>query len=96
MCRLLKLTRLAPDIQEQVAAMMTETASEPIDRKSLEWVAEAIDWGEQRERFGEVMADVQKAESGAQAAPEADAGSNARPDARDEPPVAEVAAGAAP
>lgn len=50
-CRLLALARLAPDIQDQVARMTTVTASEGLDRQSLEWVAEALDWAEQRQRF---------------------------------------------
>lgn len=49
-CRLLALARLAPDIQNQVARMTTVTASETLDRQSLEWVAEALDWDEQRAR----------------------------------------------
>jgi hypothetical protein len=31
------------------------TASEPIDRKKLEWVAEPVKWPEQRARFQKVM-----------------------------------------
>lgn len=54
-CRLLTLTRLAPDIQQAVARLTTETASDPLDREALEWVAEVIDWSEQRERFQKVM-----------------------------------------
>lgn len=55
-CRLLALARLAPDIQAEVARMTTATASEALDRQSLEWVAEALDWSKQRERFAALRA----------------------------------------
>jgi hypothetical protein len=54
-CNLLRLTSLAPDIQQAVSRMTTETASEALDRRSLEWVAETMDWTEQRDRFQKVM-----------------------------------------
>jgi hypothetical protein len=38
-----------------VARPATTTASEPIDRKKLEWVAEPMKWPEQRARFQKVM-----------------------------------------
>ena len=76
--------------------MTTEIAADPLDRKMLEWGAEAIDWGEQRERFGVVMTDVQRAESGAQTTRGADAGSDDQQADRDEPAVALVAVGAVP
>jgi hypothetical protein len=44
-----------PDIQKVVARLTTTTASEPIDRKKLEWVAEPVKWPEQRARFQKVM-----------------------------------------
>lgn len=53
--RLVPLVRLAPDIQEVVARLTTTTASERIDRKTLEWVAEPLNWPDQRARFQEVM-----------------------------------------
>jgi hypothetical protein len=53
--RLVPLVRLAPDIQEAVSRLTTTTACERIDRESLEWVAEAMDWTEQRARFQELM-----------------------------------------
>jgi hypothetical protein len=49
------LARLTPDIQKVVAGLKTTTASEPIDRKKLEWVAELVKWPEQRARFQKVM-----------------------------------------
>jgi hypothetical protein len=54
-CRLLLLTRLAPEIQDRVARMTTTTASEPLDREALEWVADVMDWSEQRDRFQKTM-----------------------------------------
>lgn len=81
-CRLLKLSRLAPDIQEQVAAMMTETVSEPLDRKGLEWVAEVLDWAEQRERFRKVMNGISKREPAPTPSPLAAAPPRSRIDAR--------------
>ncbi len=53
--RLIPLVRLAPDIQEVVSRLTTTTASERIDRQTLEWVAEPLNWPEQRARFQEVM-----------------------------------------
>jgi hypothetical protein len=53
--RHVSLARLAPDIQKVVARLTTTTASEPIDRKKLEWVAEPVKWPEQRARFQKVM-----------------------------------------
>jgi hypothetical protein len=50
-CRLLPLAKLAPDIQAEVAALTATVAGEPIDRDTLLWIAEAPDWGAQRERF---------------------------------------------
>lgn len=50
-CRLLPLTRLAPDIQSEVAALTTTVAAEPIDRDTLLWIAEAPDWAAQQQRF---------------------------------------------
>jgi hypothetical protein len=50
-CRLLPLTRLAPDIQAEVAALTTTVAGEPIDRETLQWIADARDPAAQRERF---------------------------------------------
>jgi hypothetical protein len=49
--RHMSLARLAPDIQKVVARLKTKAASEPIDRKKLEWVAEPVKWPEQRARF---------------------------------------------
>jgi hypothetical protein len=49
------LARLAPDIQKVVAGLKTTTASEPIDRKKLKWVAEPVKWPEQRALFQKVM-----------------------------------------
>ena len=76
--------------------MTTETASEPVDREMLEWVAEAMDWSEPRERFGVVMADAPRMESGVQAAPEAASGSDDRQDLGDESAIGLIAAGAVP
>ena len=53
--RLVPLVRLAPDIQEVVSRLTTTTASERIDRQTLEWVAEPLNWSDQRTRFQEVM-----------------------------------------
>jgi hypothetical protein len=53
--RHVSLARLAPDTQKVVAGLKTTTASEPIDRKKLEWVAEPVKWPEQRARFQKVM-----------------------------------------
>ncbi len=53
--RHVSLARLAPDIQKVVAGLTTTTATEPIDRKKLEWVAEPVKWPEQRARFQKVM-----------------------------------------
>jgi hypothetical protein len=53
--RHVSLARLAPDIQKVVAGLKTTTASEPIDRKKLEWVAEPVKWPEQRARFQKVV-----------------------------------------
>ena len=50
-CRLLGLARLAPDIQAQVADLTTTTALEALTVEDLRWVAEAMDWEEQRGRF---------------------------------------------
>jgi hypothetical protein len=50
-CKLLLLTRLAPEIQDALMRMTKVTAAEPIPRKALGWVAEAADWDEQRARF---------------------------------------------
>lgn len=50
-CRLLPLSRLAPDIQAEVAALTTTVAGEPIDRDTLVWIAEARDCAGQRQRF---------------------------------------------
>jgi hypothetical protein len=60
--RHVSLARLAPDIQKVVAQLTTTTASEPIDRKKLEWVAEPVKWPEQRARFQKVMDDAFGAE----------------------------------
>jgi hypothetical protein len=38
-----------------VARLTTTSATEPIDRKKLEWVAEPVKWPEQRARFQKVM-----------------------------------------
>jgi hypothetical protein len=38
-----------------ISRLTTTTASEPIDRKKLEWVAEPVKWPEQRSRFQKVM-----------------------------------------
>ena len=51
-CRLLALARLAPDIQARVADRTTTTAPEAPSVEDLRWVAEAMDWREQRRRFG--------------------------------------------
>jgi hypothetical protein len=53
--RLVPLVRLAPDIQDVVSRLTTTTASERIDRETLEWVAEPTDWTQQRVRFQEAM-----------------------------------------
>jgi hypothetical protein len=53
-CRLLALVRLAPEVQARVAALTTTTARQPMDRRELEWVAGAVDWGEQRRRFAAI------------------------------------------
>jgi hypothetical protein len=53
--RLVPLVRLAPDIQDVVSRLTTTTASERIDRETLEWVAEPLGWPEQRVRFQQVM-----------------------------------------
>jgi hypothetical protein len=53
--RHVSLARLAPDIQKVVSRLTTTTASEPIDRKKLEWVAEPVKWPEQRARFQKLM-----------------------------------------
>jgi hypothetical protein len=53
--RHVSLARLATDIQKVVARLTTTTASEPIDRKKPEWVAEPVKWPEQRARFQKVM-----------------------------------------
>jgi hypothetical protein len=50
-CRLLPLARLAPEIQAEVAGLTSTVASEPLDRDTLLWVAEAGDWNAQRIRF---------------------------------------------
>jgi hypothetical protein len=50
-CRLLRLIRLAPEIQAEVAALTTTVAGEPIDRDTLGWVADAPNLASQRERF---------------------------------------------
>ncbi len=60
--RHVSLARLAPDIQKVVARLTTTTASEPIDRKKLEWVAEPVKWPEQRARFQKVMDEAFAAE----------------------------------
>jgi hypothetical protein len=54
-CRLLALARLAPDIQVRVADLTTTTALEDVTVEDLRWVAEAMDWGEQRRRFEQVV-----------------------------------------
>jgi hypothetical protein len=61
--RHVSLARLAPDIQKVVAGLKTTTASEPIDRKKLEWVAEPVKWPEQRMRFQKVIDEAFKAET---------------------------------
>jgi hypothetical protein len=58
----ISLARLAPDIHRTVARLTTTIASEPIDRKKLEWVAQAKEWPEQRVRFQKVMDEAFKAE----------------------------------
>lgn len=55
-CRLLGLARLAPDIQAQVVDLTTTTTLEALTVDDLRWVAEAMDWGEQRKRFGCITA----------------------------------------
>jgi hypothetical protein len=60
--RHVSLARLAPDIHRIVAGLTTTTAAEPIDRKKLEWVAEAKEWPEQRVRFQKVVDEAYKAE----------------------------------
>jgi hypothetical protein len=60
--RHVSLARLAPDIQKVVAGLKTTAASESIDRKKLEWVAEPVKWPEQRARFQKVMDDAFGAE----------------------------------
>jgi hypothetical protein len=45
-----------------VAGLSSTTATEPIDRRKLEWVAEAIEWPEQRVRFQRVMDEAFKVE----------------------------------
>jgi hypothetical protein len=50
-CRLLRLAKLPPDIQAEVAALTATVAGEPIDRDTLTWIAEAPDWRTQRKRF---------------------------------------------
>ncbi len=54
---LLKLTKLAPDIQEQLLAMTTTTASCPVtERKLRAFVVDEPDFGRQRELFAKVVA----------------------------------------
>jgi hypothetical protein len=50
-CRLLPLTRLAPDIQTEVGQLTTTVAGEPIDRDTSLWIPEVPDWVAQRARF---------------------------------------------
>jgi hypothetical protein len=56
-CLVLKLTKLAPDIQDQLLAMTTTTASCPVtERKLRAFVVDEPDFGRQRELFTKVVA----------------------------------------
>jgi hypothetical protein len=50
-CRLLPLARLAPAIQAEVATLTTTVPGEPLDRETLQWIADPRDPAAQRERF---------------------------------------------
>lgn len=50
--QLLNLTLLAPDIQEQVLALEAVDGLEPTSERALREVSWAMEWGEQRRRWG--------------------------------------------
>lgn len=55
-CHLMKLTRLAPDIQEQILALTTTPGFHVTERKLRAFVCCERDWDRQREQFAKLLA----------------------------------------